>query len=79
MATLNPEMGVSGQEGFANLTDLLKEVKADASKKSPEDIVTEETEEKDAAILMLAAFIDEVGVGCFDYIEPMSKILLSNT
>ena len=26
---------------------------------------------------MLAVFIDEVGVGCFDFIEPMSAVILS--
>ena len=29
MATLNPSMGVSGQETLANLTDVLKEVSPD--------------------------------------------------
>ena len=28
---------------------------------------------------MLNVFIDEVGVGVYDYIEPMSKILLAMT
>ena len=78
MATLNPEMGVSGQEEFANLTDVLKEVKTDGTEKGV-NIVTDEIEEKDVAIQMLVVFIDEVGVGCFDYIEPMSHILLSMT
>ena len=41
--------------------------------------MTDEIEEKDVAIQMLAVFIDEVGVGCFEYIEPMSKVLLSMT
>ena len=78
MATLDPEMGVSGQEEFANLTDVLKEIKTDGTDKGV-NIVTDEIEEKDVAIQMLAVFIDEVGVGCFDYIEPMSKILLGMT
>ena len=79
MATLNPEMGVSGMDEFANLTDVLKEVKSDGTGEKGVNIVTDEIEEKDVAIQMLAVFIDEVGVGCFDYIEPMSKILLSMT
>ena len=79
MATLNPEMGVSGMDQFANLTDVLKEVKSDGTGEKGVNIVTDEIEEKDVAIQMLAVFIDEVGVGCFDYIEPMSKILLSMT
>ena len=28
---------------------------------------------------MLAVFIDEVGVGCYDFIQPMSDVLLSMT
>ena len=79
MATLNPEMGVSGMDEFANLTDVLKEVKTDGTGEKGVNIVTDEIEEKDVAIQMLAVFIDEVGVGCFDYIEPMSKVLLSMT
>ena len=79
MATLNPEMAVSGMEEFANLKDVLKEVKSDGTGEKGVNIVTDEIEEKDVAIQMLAVFIDEVGVGCFDYIEPMSKILLSMT
>ena len=42
-------------------------------------VVTDEIEEKDTAIQMLAVFIDEVGVGVYDYIEPMSKVILSMT
>ena len=79
MATLNPEMGVSGTEAVANLTDVLREVKADASGDKAINIVTDEIEEKDVAIQMLAVFIDEVGVGCYDFIDPMSNIILSMT
>ena len=50
MATLNPEMGVSGTEAVANLTDVLREVKADASGDKAINIVTDEIEEKDVAI-----------------------------
>ena len=57
---------------------MLKEVKTDGTEKGV-NIVTDEIEEKDVAIQMLAVFIDEVGVGCFDFIEPMSKVLLSMT
>ena len=42
-------------------------------------IVTDEIEEKDVAIQMLAVFIDEVPEVCYDYVEPISKILLSLT
>ena len=54
------------------------DIKTDGTDKGV-NIVTDEIEEKDVAIQMLAVFIDEVGVGCFDYIEPMSKILLGMT
>ena len=57
---------------------MLKEVKVDGTEKAV-NIVTDEIEEKDVAIQMLAVFIDEVSIGCFDFIEPMSKILLSMT
>ena len=50
MATLNSEMGVSGTEAVANLTDVLREVKADASGDKAINIVTDEIEEKDVAI-----------------------------
>lgn len=40
------------------------------------NINTDETEEKDVAIQMLAVFIDELEGTYFDYIEPTSKILL---
>jgi hypothetical protein len=79
MATLNPEMGVSGMETVGALTDVLKEVKTDTGDGKAINIVTDEIEEKDVAIQMLAVFIDEVGVGVYDFIQPMSEVLLSMT
>ena len=58
---------------------VLREIKADPSGDKAVNIVTDEIEEKDVAIQMLAVFIDEVGVGCFEFIEPMSQVLLSMT
>jgi hypothetical protein len=50
MALLNPEMGISGQDALADLSDVLKEIKpAEASEKKV-NVVTDETEEKDVAI-----------------------------
>jgi hypothetical protein len=50
MALLNPEMGISGQEALADLSDVLNEIKpADATEKKI-NINTDETEEKDVAI-----------------------------
>ena len=79
MATLNPEMGVSGMDSVGALTDVLKEVKTEAGDGKAVNIVTDEIEEKDVAIQMLAVFIDEVGVGVYDFIQPMSEVLLSMT
>ena len=50
MATLNPEMGVSGSEAVANLTDVLREIKSDPFGEKGINIVTDEIEEKDVAI-----------------------------
>jgi len=40
---------------------------------------TDETEEKDVAISMLAVFIDELGAGFSQYVEPASQIILGHT
>jgi hypothetical protein len=61
MALLNPEMGISGQEAFNDLSDLLNEIRPDDAKDKATNIVTDEIEEKDVAIQMLAVFIDELG------------------
>ena len=42
-------------------------------------VYTDEIEEKDVAIQMLSCFIEEVPEVCFDYIDQISKILLSLT
>ena len=81
MAAMNPEMGVSGSETIQSLTDVLKEVSTAAPKAAGEEektlnVVTDEIEEKDIGIQMLAIFIDEVGEACIDYLEQISKILL---
>lgn len=81
MAALNPEMGISGQDTLAELTDVLKEVtpaNADGEGKGMQ-VMTDEIEEKDVAIQMLAVFIDEVPEVCYDYVDPISKIFLSLT
>ena len=41
------------------------------------NITTDEIEEKDVAIQMLAVFIDELGGGFAAYVLPTTKILLS--
>ena len=82
MATLNPEMGISGQANTGELVDVLAEVKPKEIGQtegghSKFNINTDEIEEKDVAIQMLAVFIDELGSGFAEFVEPASKILLS--
>lgn len=80
MATLNPEMSIQGNEKAGDLIDVLSEVKpADASTadKHKINITTDEIEEKDVAIQMIAVFIDELGGGFAEWVEPTSKILLA--
>ena len=78
MATLNPEMSVQGSERVGDIVDVLSEVKPDESddKKNTLNINTDEIEEKDCAIQMLAVFIDELGSVFAPYAEAASKILL---
>jgi len=79
MATLNPTMGVSGQDKLANLVDVLAEVhngEGDEENDRVGNIVTDEIEEKDTAIQMLAVFIDECGAGFAPYVEETAKILV---
>ncbi len=77
MATLNPEMSISGSEHTGDISDVLKEVKPDTDKTARININTDEIEEKDVAIQMLAVFIDELGAVFAPYVEDASKILLS--
>jgi importin-5 len=80
MATLNPEMSIQGIEKAGDLIDVLSEVKPVDAKdgdKHKISITTDEIEEKDVAIQMIAVFIDELGSGFAEYVEPTSKILLS--
>lgn len=79
MATLNPEMGIQGSEKVGDIVDVLSEIKPDqaSDKKEHFSITTDEIEEKDVAIQMLAVFVDELGSGFAEWVEPTSKILLS--
>jgi hypothetical protein len=79
MAALNPEMGIQGVTKSADLIDVLNEVKPHdtAADKHQFNVNTDEIEEKDVAIQMLAVFIDELGGGFAEYVEPTSKILMS--
>ena len=63
----------------SDLVDLLNEVKPGSvgKKEGRINITIDEIEEKDVAIQMLTVFIDELGAGFADYVEPTSKILLS--
>jgi len=79
MAALNPAMGIQGQETLAELTDVLKEVTPAATGDGEKtmQVVTDEIEEKDVALQMLAVFIDEVPEVCYDYIDQVSKLLIA--
>jgi hypothetical protein len=80
MANLAPEMGISGSDTFADLNDVITELRPNedgAEKKLT--VVTDELEEKDVAIQMLSVFIDELGGAFAEYVEPASRILLSLT
>ena len=79
MATLNPEMGISGMDASASITDVLQELKPESGEgdEKKANIVTDEIEEKDVAIQMLSVFIDELGVAFAEYVEPASRVLLA--
>jgi hypothetical protein len=68
MATLNPQMGVAGQDALHSLSDVLNEIRPEGDGEKKTSIVTDEIEEKEVAIQMLSVFIDELGVAFFDYI-----------
>jgi len=78
MATLNPEMGIQGSAIHGDIADVLSEVKPDSNgEKVKINITTDEIEEKDVGIQMLAVFIDELGGEFAPYVEPTSKLLMS--
>mmetsp|Transcript_29094 Transcript_29094/g.21072 ORF Transcript_29094/g.21072 Transcript_29094/m.21072 type:complete len:128 (-) Transcript_29094:1251-1634(-) len=79
MASLNPEMGIQGQDKLSSLVDVLSEVRPDSNDDKKINITTDELEEKNVAIQMLSVFIDEIGGGFADFVEPASKIILSLT
>lgn len=78
LATLNPAMSIQGSSNAGDLIDVLSEVKPNETpaEKHKFSITTDEIEEKDVAIQMLAVFIDELGGGFAEYVEPTSQILL---
>lgn len=79
MATLNPQMGVQGDDALHSLSDVLNEIKPLDNSEKKTSIVTDEIEEKEVAIQMLSVFIDELGDAFYDYIVPASDILLRLT
>ena len=85
MANLKPTMGVSGNDGVADINDVVNELKATAETADQSgatkklDINTDETEEKDVAIQMLAVFIDELGAAFAPYAPQAAEILLGHT
>jgi hypothetical protein len=79
MATLQPQMGVSGHSELAALSDVLNEIKPEESGAKKSSVYTDEIEEKETAIQMLSVFIDELGADYFDYVQMTSKVLMSLT
>ena len=79
MAALEPAMSVAGQDTISAITDVLNEVSPSTGEGKAANVVTDEIEEKDVAIQMLNVFIDEVPEVCYQYVEQISKILLSLT
>jgi len=79
MATLQPQMGVSGQAELAALSDVLNEVKPEESSGKKSSVFTDEIEEKETAIQMLSVFIDELGGDFFDYVKQTSQVLMAMT
>ena len=79
MAALSPEMGISGQDTLAELTDVLAEVTPSNETGGNLNVVTDEIEEKDVALQMLSVFIDEVPDKIFDHVEQLSSLLMSLT
>lgn len=78
MATLNPEMSIQGKTEVGDISDVLHEVKPDqATNKHQFNITTDEIEEKDVGIQMLAVFIEELGGSYAPYVEMTSKLMLS--
>lgn len=76
LATLKPTMGIEGA-GAADLTDVMEEIRPEGEKKV--SIMTDEIEEKDTAIQMLIVFVEELGAGCFEYLEQINTIILGLT
>ena len=64
---------------MAAITDVLNEVTPATGEAKTANVMTDEIEEKDVAIQMLNVFIDEVPELCYQYIDQISRILLSLT
>lgn len=64
-------MGIAGQDGLANLSDLLAEIKPEVKKEGEDhiNVMTDEIDEKDVAIQMIAVFIEELGEAYIDWVE----------
>jgi hypothetical protein len=82
MASLQPSMGVAGGDALAKLVDVLAEVQPVAKEGETEgekkvSVHTDEIDEKDTALQMLAVIIEECGAGFAPYIEEASVIITS--
>jgi hypothetical protein len=43
------------------------------------NVVTDEIDEKNTALEMMNVFLEECSAACYDYIEPISKVILELT
>jgi len=79
MASLQPKIGLQGSDQIVDLVDALKETDngdGTTGEAKKVQVHTDEIEEKDTAVQMLAVFIEECGAGFAPYIEEASKILI---
>ena len=73
-------MGVAGQENLVELSSALAQVNSDAAGEGKEkNVVTDEVEEKEAALQMLSVFIEEVPDVCYENGDKISNLLMSLT
>lgn len=84
VANLKPTMGIAGSDAVGDLNDVVKELQSKPAcehdhQEKKGHVHTDETEEKDVALGMLAVFIDELGAGFSQYVEPVSEIILGYT
>lgn len=78
MVALNAEMSIQDNDIAGVIADALNVVESTDknNNKRKFTITTDDIEEKDATVKMLAVFIEEFGSGFADWVEPTSRILI---